>query len=103
MKYIFFSLRDFQVDVGETVRSYGLLNSLASNGHEVILISNAKKYEMFHPSIKHVFIGYDFKQKRKFQGLLALFSYKFLYYGYKTFFSKIKDALQLAGVEKDPV
>jgi glycosyltransferase involved in cell wall biosynthesis len=103
MKYIFFSLRDFQVDVGETVRSYGLLNSLASNGHEVILISNAKKYEMFHPSIKHVFIGYDFKQKRKFQGLLALFSYKFLYYGYKTFFNKIKDALQLAGVGKDPV
>jgi glycosyltransferase involved in cell wall biosynthesis len=103
MKYTFFSLRDFKIDVGETVRIYGLLNSLAASGHEIVFISNAERYEMFHSSIKHVFIDCRFNQKRKFQGLLSLFSYEIAYHAYKGLFKKINIALQTANVGNEPV
>ena len=103
MKYIFFSLRDFEFDVGESVRMYGLLNSLASLGHEVVFISNARKYHMFHPSIKHVFINYRFQEKRNLQGLLSLFNYRVVSFKYKTLFDNIKTALDSVPVEENPV
>lgn len=103
MRYIFFSLRDFKVDVGESVRIYGMLNSLASEGHEVVFISNATNYSMFDPSIKQLCIDYDFKDKRNLQGLLAIFSSAFVFKKYKSLFDKIAKALHLANVGKDPV
>jgi glycosyltransferase involved in cell wall biosynthesis len=96
-------MRDFKIDVGETVRIYGLLNALASSGHEVIFISNARRYEMFHASISHICVGYEFKEKRKFQSLLALFPYKIAYNQFKDIFSSIEMALQKANIGQDPV
>jgi glycosyltransferase involved in cell wall biosynthesis len=103
MRYIFFSLRNFEIDVGESVRMYGLLNSLASQGNEVVFISNARRYQMFHPSIKHILIDYNFSHKRRLQGLLALLPYSCVYFRYKKLFHKVKLALESASVGKDPV
>lgn len=103
MKFFFFSLRDFKIDVGETVRIYGLLNSLASSGNEVVFISNARDHGMFHSSIRHVFIDHQFDKKRKFQGLLSLFPFIIAYYQFKKLFDKIKIALQTAEVKNEPV
>lgn len=103
MRFIFFSLRDFKVDVGESVRIYGLLNSLAATGNEVVLISNAVRYEMFHPDIKHYYIGCDFQQKRHLQGYLALLSHDFVYKKYNQLFHKIKLALEVVNVGTEPV
>lgn len=103
MRYIFFSLRNFKVDVGENVRMYGILNTLASQGKEVVFISNVEKYDAFYPSIKHVFIGDDFTDKRTMQGLLSLLPAQLVYYRYYKLFKKIKDALETAKVGNEPV
>lgn len=103
MRFTFFSLRDFKVDVGETVRIYGLLNSLAASGHDVVFISNAGKYEMFHSSITHICLGYKFEEKRKLQTLLALFPYRVAYSQFKELFKHIESALQKAGIQNGPV
>jgi len=103
MRYIFFSLRNFEIDAGENVRIYGLLNSFALAGNEVVFISNAKRYEMFSHSIKHVFIGYEFRKKRVFQGLLALLQYRFAYYRFNKLFRKIKAALLTVEIRNEPI
>lgn len=103
MRFVFFSLRNFKVDVGETVRIYGLLNALASSGEEVIFISNAERYDMFHPAIKHIFIGYNFEEKRKLQGLLAVLPYRLVLSQFKELLTKIEVALQGANVGTEPV
>lgn len=103
MGYFFFTLRNFEIDVGESVRIYGIVNSLASNGHEVTLISNAKRFQMFHPSIKHISIGYEFESKRSFQGYLALFHYSVVYFKYKALFKKIGKSLKYLSNEMEAI
>jgi glycosyltransferase involved in cell wall biosynthesis len=103
MRYIFFSLRDFKIDVGESVRIYGILNSLASEGHQVVFISNAASYSMFHPLIKHVCIDFEFKEKRAMQAMLAVLPSRFVFWKYKMLFVKIGDALRLAHVGNETV
>lgn len=103
MKYFFFTLRDFKKEVGENVRMYGMLNSLAAQGHEVVFLSNAEDYKSFHPAIQHVHIGYDFKEKRRMQGLLALLPASVVYQQFRPLFSKIEAAIERAGVGSMPV
>lgn len=103
MKYYFFTLRDFKKEVGENVRMYGMLNSLAAQGHEVVFLSNAEDYKSFHPSIQHERIGYDFRDKRKMQGLLALLPASVVYRQFRPLFSKIEAAVERAGVGSMPV
>jgi glycosyltransferase involved in cell wall biosynthesis len=103
MKYYFFTLRDFKKEVGENVRMYGMLNSLAAQGHEVVFLSNAEKYQSFHHAIQHVCIGYDFKEKRRMQGLLALLPASVVYQQFRPLFGKIEAAIERAGVGSMPV
>ena len=103
MKYYFFTLRDFKKEVGENVRMYGMLNSLAAQGHEVVFLSNAEDYKSFHPAIQHECIGYDFKEKRRMQGLLALLPANVVYQQFRPLFSKIEAAIERAGVGSMPV
>lgn len=103
MKYYFFTLRDFKKEVGENVRMYGMLNSLAAQGHEVVFLSNAENYKSFHPAIQHVCIGYDFQEKRKMQGLLALLPASVVYRQFRPLFSKVEAAIELANVGNMPV
>lgn len=103
MKYYFFTLRDFKKEVGENVRMYGMLNSLAAQGHEVVFLSNAENYKSFHPAIEHVCIGYDFQEKRKMQGLLALLPASVVYRQFGSLFSKVEVAIERAGVGNMPV
>lgn len=90
MKKIFFTVSDFSNDDGSTVRIYGILNALADNSDvDIILISNATKYEMFHPRIQHIYLGIFFTEieKRIFQGLLSILPPKMVY---KIYFVKIE-------------
>ena len=103
MKYYFFTLRDFKVDVGENVRMYGILNSLAAQGDEVVFISNAENYRLFHPAIQHVCLGCDFTEKRQLQGLLALLPASVVRRRYHALFQKIEAALVSANVGDAPV
>lgn len=103
MKFIFFSLRNFDTDVGESVRIYGILNTLASYGHEVTFISNAHKHNMFHPSINHINIGYDFKGKRNLQGMLSILPAALVYKKYKRLFNHIENALKKAKINEERI
>ena len=94
MKFVLFSMRNFERDGGGSIRMYGILNALAKKGHEVYFISNAKNLTKFHPSIKHVNIGYEFHDKRKFQGLLGILPAGIVYALYPKLFNKIEEAIQ---------
>ncbi len=85
------------------MRMYGILNSLAAQGHEVVFLSNAEQYKSFHPAIQHECIGYDFKDKRRMQGLLALLPASVVYQQFRPLFSKIEAAIERAGVGSMPV
>lgn len=76
MKFIGFSLRNFKRDGGGSIRMYGILNTLAAKGHEVIFISNATNFTTFHPNIKHIQIGHSVKPINKaiFQAMIGLLS-----------------------------
>jgi len=94
MKFIFFSLRDYRSDVGESVRAYGLLNALSGGGNDVVFISNACNVQMFHPNISHYRLGVSIKSKRLFQALLSLMPPALVYLIYK------KRSIKLASYSK---
>lgn len=72
MKYIFFTLRDFNKVGGGSIRIHGVVNALAEKGENVILISGAEDHSPFHPDIKHIKIEAGFKNKAVLQGLTVL-------------------------------
>jgi glycosyltransferase involved in cell wall biosynthesis len=76
-------------DGGDTIRMYGVVNALAEQGEEVILLSNAVNYSNFHPAIRHVFLDVKFSQKALFQGLLAILPPKLMGFLYSKMLSKI--------------
>ncbi|MFT4094482.1 MAG: glycosyltransferase family 4 protein [Niabella sp.] len=96
-EFIFFTLNNFRKDAGESVRIYGLANSLAEAGEKVILISNATDYTMFREGIKHFNLNHSFKHKKSFQGLLALLPATVVYKIYRLLFGKIHAILKAAG------
>lgn len=103
MKFFFLSQRNFKTDVGESVRIYGFLNSLAEEGNEVIFISNATDYKTFHPSIQHYYIGKSVITKRFFQALLSLFPVWFVSACYQPFFKRLAVIFDKLGVHSAPV
>lgn len=91
MKKYFFTLNDFSKDGGSTVRMYGILNALAvkDTKSEIVLYSNTKNFENFHPRIKHIYLGVLFSplEKRLLQALLTLLPFPFVY---KIFSNKLE-------------
>lgn len=94
--YVFFSLRDFKRDGGDTIRMYGVLNALAKKNQPVIFFSNACNYSNFHPSIKHVFLNISFTNNEKaiFQGIAALLPVFFVNLFFHRKLTKIKHKLK---------
>lgn len=105
MRLVFFSLRNFQRDGGGSVRMYGILNALAKEGNEVVFISNAKNYQNFDDSIKHIYIDYEVSPGKKalFQGLLSIIPAQIVYFIFKTLFNKIEYSLEKANAQKGRV
>lgn len=103
MKFIFFSLRDYRSDVGESVRAYGLLNALSGGGSDVVFISNACNVQMFHPNISHYRLGVSIKSKRLFQALLSLMPPALVYLVYKKKIDKISKLLKDLSLVNDKV
>ncbi len=100
MRFVFFSLRNFERDGGGSIRMYGILNSLAEKGNEVIFISNAKVKNKFHPAIKHKAINFEVsnKTKRILQGLTSFLPSTILFLIYlkllKTIQKSIDDVIR---------
>lgn len=94
-------MRNFERDGGGSIRMYGILNALAEDGNEVVFISNAQNYSKFHPSISHVFINYEFEDKAKFQGLVAVLPAKIVIQIYSKLFSKLEAAFKKACIKND--
>ncbi len=101
MRIFFFTMRDFVREGGGTIRMYGVLNSLATKGNDVVLISNAQNVSKFHSTIKHIYIGYEFKHKSKFQGLLGLLPVYCVYRLYPSLFGNIERALKVANIKNE--
>jgi len=99
MRFVFFSMRNFKRDGGGSIRMYGVLNALATEGNEVFFISNAQDYSKFHPGIKHYFINHELNaaDKRTFQGLLSFFPAFVLYFVYKSMFFALENIFKEAG------
>jgi glycosyltransferase involved in cell wall biosynthesis len=95
-------MRNFLEDGGGSIRMYGILNSLAAQGHEVVFISNTKKYDCFDKKIIHIPVNIDFAQhksdKQRFQFLLSIFPAAFVYMAYKKLFDRISQVLTDAGL-----
>jgi len=56
---------DFSRDGGHPIRMYGILNTLATKGYEVVFISNAKRKNNFHHTIVHIPLNQPFSDKQK--------------------------------------
>ena len=95
-RFVFFSMNDFVNEGGGTIRMQGILNELAKSGQEVIFISNAEKYNGFHPAIKHVSIDHKFSRndKRRFQFLLGTFSAGLVRFFFSGFFGRLKEVMK---------
>ncbi|RYD51964.1 MAG: glycosyltransferase [Sphingobacteriales bacterium] len=95
--FVFFSLRSFQTDVGETLRIYGVVNALAAAGYPVTLISNAVRLDAFHPAVRHINLEYHFKGKRWLQGLLSLLPVPVVSFFFRRLSQKAQMALRACG------
>ena len=97
MKFVFFSMRNFERDGGGSIRMYGVLNTLASKGHDILFISNAKNYGKFHQDIQHINIGYECspKQKTILNGLLGILPASVVYAYFSPMFKMIEKAIAL--------
>jgi glycosyltransferase involved in cell wall biosynthesis len=84
----FFSMNDFSLTDGETVRAIGIIEALVEKGHYVTLISNAIEMNKFPNKVKHIFINKKLSkyEKRKFQSILAILPFIFVKIFYKEFY-----------------
>lgn len=105
MRFVFFSMRNFERQGGGTIRMYGVLNALADKGHEVVFVSNASNYEGFNPKISHIKIDANFSSigKTIFQGLLGVLPVGIISIMFKKTLSKINVALEKASVGNNHV
>ena len=92
-KLVFLTFRNFSLDGGGKIRIYGILNALAKEYKEIILISNISDTSKFHPNIKHIFLNLTISTQKKniFQFSLAIFPNfinKLLFFKYLKSFSK---------------
>jgi glycosyltransferase involved in cell wall biosynthesis len=93
MKYVFFSMNDFEKEGGGTIRMLGIMNELSKQGNEVVFISNASVTNNFHFAIKHIPINYLFSRqdKRVFQGLLGILPISLINIKYAKFLNRLKE------------
>jgi len=86
-------MNDFKKEGGGTIRMLGILNELASQGKEVIFISNAENKKLFHRDIEHISVGrvFNSNDKRKFQLLLSLMPAKIVNNAFKSFLDMLKN------------
>ena len=49
---IFFSLLDFKIEGGHSLRAMGVINELARCGAKPILLSNCTNFDLFHKDVK---------------------------------------------------
>lgn len=93
MRFVFFAMNDFSHEGGGTIRMQGIMNELSKKGHDVIFISNTKKYHLFENTIQHVFIDFLFsrRDKRIFQGLLGIFPMFFIRIKYANLFNRLNE------------
>lgn len=91
-RFVFFSMNDFGHEGGGTIRMQGIMNELSKMNHEVIFISNTKKFHLFEKNIQHIAIDFPFsrKDKRIFQGLLGVLPQVFIQLIYARFFNRLK-------------
>ena len=84
----FFSMNDFSLTDGETVRAIGIIEALVEKGHYITLISNAIEMKKFPNNVKHIFINKKLSKnkKRKFQFILAILPFIFVKMIYKNIF-----------------
>ena len=95
MKFVFFSLRNFERDGGGSIRMYGMLNALADKGNEVILVSNAKEKNKFRGNIKHIPVNFEVsnRSKRIMQGLASFLPPKIVLLFYRKIFKRIQQCV----------
>lgn len=103
MTYIFFTLRDFKKVGGGSIRIHGVVNALAEKGFQVKLISGARDYSRFHPSIEHIQIDNSFKQKAQLQGLTAVLPASWVVKLFPALFREINMGIQNAGAAHSKV
>ncbi|WP_293892619.1 glycosyltransferase family 4 protein [Flavobacterium sp.] len=91
-RFVFFSMNNFEHEGGGTIRMLGIMNELSKRNHEVIFISNTKKFHLFEKNIKHVTINFSLsrKDKRIFQGLLGLLPNFIMCLIYAKLFNKLR-------------
>ncbi len=96
MNFIFFSANNFVKEGGGTIRILGIINELAEQGHDVTLISNAQKFDSFHPEIKHTYLDFIItsKQKRVIQSVLAFCPAKVLNIMYLPLFKRLQEVFK---------
>lgn len=98
MRYVFFSMRNFQRDGGGSIRMYGILNALVAKGNEVVFVSNATSFVKFDDRIEHINIDCEISAglKALMQGFTALLPASAVWIQYPMLFSKITRALEKA-------
>lgn len=84
---------------------YGILNQLAREGYEVILISNTASYRHFRPEIRHIDLGFPFgrSEKRLFQGVVGMTPMMLSTLIYKKLFNRIFQVLKEQNLMSTPI
>ncbi len=105
MRFIFFSLRNFKRDGGGSIRMYGILNALATKGHEVVFISNASDYSKFNSKIEHLYIDKEINSfnKRILQSITVFLPVSIVWLLYPQLLKKILNNLKKANVRENEV
>lgn len=104
MRFVFFAMNDFSHEGGGTIRMQGIMNELSKKGHDVIFISNTKKYHLFENTIQHVFIDFIFSRsdKRIFQGLLGIVPMSIIKIKYSKLFIRLRQIVK-DRFDKEPI
>lgn len=91
-EFVFFSGNDFVKDGGGTIRMLGIMNELAEKGHPVTFISNTTRLELFHPSIKHIYVNFLITSgaKRTMQSVIGFVSPFVLNWMYRSLYRRLK-------------
>lgn len=96
--FVFFTLRNWNVVGGGSIRIYGIVNALAKQGHKVILISGIEDYSQFHPSIEHIRINNKFTKKAQLQGLISILPAGWVFSFFSNVFNEVLNAVKKVNV-----
>ncbi len=79
-KIFFFTLNSFQKEGGGTIRMLGIINELAKQNDNIVLISNIKDKTKVSSNVEHIALNLEFspEEKRQFQFFLGAFGVSLL-------------------------